>query len=397
MTDPLLAWRSEFPIVERTNYQISNSLGAMPTRARASMQRYVDSWDERGVRAWGDHWWNMQFEFGDLVADLLGVDHGTVSMHQNVAMASQTILSCFDISGSRNKIVYSDLNFPSVQYLYEEHQRKGAEVVRVPASEDGLGVDLDRLLATIDERTALVPVSHVLFRSGFIQDAKAIVDRANEVGAFVVLDVYQSVGALPLNLKEWGVHAAVGGVLKYCCGGPGNSFLYVSPEVHSKLKPAFTGWAAHKDPFAFSAQGQDFREDGGRFLNGTPNVPALHAGIEGTKIVLEIGLEAIREKSKRMSSLLIERCDARGLPIRSPRDIEVRGNHVSIDAPEGYAVCQLLNANDIVCDYRPMAGIRLSPHFYNTEQEVVAAVDAIADAVESGAWKEFAAQERKPG
>ena len=396
MDDPLLRWRSEFPIVERANYQISNSLGAMPARARDSLSRYADLWDTRGVRAWGDAWWNLQFEFAGLIERILGVDASTVSMHQNVAMASQAILSCFDFPRERNRIVYTDLNFPSVMYLYEQQVRRGAEIVRVP-SDDGITIDTDRLCRAIDEHTRLVPISHVLFRSGFIQDAAAIVRRAREVGAFVILDVFQSVGAVPLRLREWGVHAAVGGALKYLCGGPGNCFLYVDPSERSRLRPGFTGWAAHKDPFAFSATGQDFRDDGGRFLNGTPNVPALYAGIEGVRIVAEIGVDAIRRKSLEVTRRMIERCDQHGLALRSPRGAEQRGNHVSIEVPHGYAVCQVMSAADIVCDYRPGAGIRLSPHFYTRVEEALAAVDAIARIVADREYESRLDVARRPG
>jgi kynureninase len=396
MTDPLLVWRAEFPIVERANYQISNSLGAMPARARASLDRFADSWDQRGVRAWGDSWWQLQFEFAAILERILGVAEGTVSMHQNVAMASQAILSCFDFKPSRNRIVYTDLNFPSVMYLYEQQVRRGAEIIRVP-SDDGITIDTQRLCDAIDDRTLLVPISHVLFRSGYIQDAKAIVERARAVGALVILDVFQSIGAVPLQLADWGVHAAVGGALKYLCGGPGNCFLYVDPSERARLVPGFTGWAAHKDPFAFSAKGQDFREDGGRFLNGTPNVPALFAGIEGPRIVAEIGVDAIRNKSRRLTARLIERCDRLGFAIRSPRDPDLRGNHVSIDVPNGYAVCQVLNEADIVCDYRPGAGIRLSPHFYTSAEEVDAAVDAIDAAIRTRSYERKLAEARRPG
>lgn len=396
MDDPLLRWRSEFPIVERANYQISNSLGAMPARARDSLSRYADLWDTRGVRAWGDAWWNLQFEFAGLIERILGVDASTVSMHQNVAMASQAILSCFDFPRERNRIVYTDLNFPSVMYLYEQQVRRGAEIVRVP-SDDGITIDTDRLCRAIDEHTRLVPISHVLFRSGFIQDAAAIVRRAREVGAFVILDVFQSVGAVPLRLREWGVHAAVGGALKYLCGGPGNCFLYVDPSERTRLRPGFTGWAAHKDPFAFSATGQDFRDDGGRFLNGTPNVPALYAGIEGVRIVAEIGVDAIRRKSLEVTRRMVERCDQHGLALRSPRGAEQRGNHVSIEVPHGYAVCQVMNAADIVCDYRPGAGIRLSPHFYTRVEEALAAVDAIARIVADREYESRLDEARRPG
>ncbi len=395
--DPLLAWRREFPITETTNYQISNSLGAMPSAARASMQEYLDAWDSRGVRAWAEGWWQLKDEVAALIEGILGVDTTTVSMHQNVAMASQVILSCFSFDGPRNKIVYTDLNFPSVMYLYEAQRRRGADVVRVPADEEGVTIDLQRLLDAIDERTLLVPISHAIFRSSFLQDARAVCEKARRVGAFVVLDVFQSVGCVPLRLKEWGVHAAVGGALKYLCGGPGNCFLYVDPDERRRLEPTFTGWAAHKDPFAFLTSGQDYRDDGGRFLNGTPNVPALFAGREGIRIVGEIGVAAIRAKSQRLTGLILERAAHHGFAVRTPLAPELRAGHVSIDVPDGYEVCQALLEEEIVCDYRPQAGIRLSPHFYTRDEECIAAVDRIAGILAEGAHEKFKGLAHRPG
>ncbi len=396
-SDPLLRWRTEFPITETTNYQISNSLGAMPKATRKSVQEYLDSWDTRGVRAWADSWWEQKDDVAALIEGILGVDANTVSMHQNVAMASQVILSCFSFDGPRNKIVYSDLNFPSVMYLYEAQRQRGAEVVRVPADEAGVTIDQQRLLDAIDENTLLVPISHAIFRSSFLQDAKTICDKARSVGAFVILDVFQSIGCVPLRLKEWGVHAAVGGALKYLCGGPGNCFVYVDPDERAKIQPTFTGWAAHKDPFAFLTAGQDYREDGGRFLNGTPNIPALFAGREGIRIIGEIGVDAIRSKSQRLTSLIVDRAIHHGFTVRTPLDPEVRAGHVSIDVPDGYEVCQTLLAEDIICDYRPHAGIRLSPHFYTKEEECTAAVDRIAAILAEGAHERFKGVVHKPG
>lgn len=396
-TDPLLRWRKEFPITETTNYQISNSLGAMPRATRKSMQEFLDAWDTRGVRAWADGWWQLKDEVATLIEGILGVEANTVSMHQNVAMASQVILSCFSFDGPRNKIVYTDLNFPSVMYLYEAQRRRGAEIVRVPADEQGITIDQQQLLDAIDERTLLVPISHAIFRSSFLQDARTICEKARSVGAFVILDVFQSVGCVPLNLEEWGVHAAVGGALKYLCGGAGNCFLYVDPDERRKLEPTFTGWAAHKDPFAFSTRGQDYRDDGGRFLNGTPNVPALFAGREGIRIVSEIGVNAIRNKSQRLTSLILKRAAHHGFPVRTPLDPELRAGHVSVDVPDGYEVCQALLAEDIVCDYRPHAGIRLSPHFYTKDEECTAAVDRMAGILAEGAHERFKGAAHKPG
>lgn len=394
--DPLLRWRTEFPIVERTKYLINNSLGAMPKSARASMQRYLDLWDTRGVRAWGDEWWVLQEQVGDSVARVLGVAKGTVSMHQNVAIASEIIGSCFRFEGKRNKVVLVEPEFPSLRYLWEGARARGAEVVIVPGDAAGIGVDQERLLAAIDERTLVVPVSHVLFRSAFIQDAQAIVKRAHDVGAFVILDVFQSVGTLPLDLAKWGVHAAVGGALKFLCGGPGNGFLYVDPALRGKLVPNFTGWAAHKAPFAFAAK-HDLREDGQRFAHGTPNVPALYAGKEGVRIVGEVGLEAIRAKSMRQTALLVRKAQELGFKINAPLDPERRGGTVAIDVPDGYAVCQTLNAEDFVCDHRPQGGIRIAPHFYTEDAECTAVLDRMAEILKTKAHARFLGQERKPG
>ncbi len=394
--DPLLKWRAEFPIVERTNYLINNSLGPMPRAARESVGAFMELWDARGVRAWADGWWEEKDVVADMVGEVLGVPAGTVSMHQNVAMASQEILSCFSFDGPRNKIVYTDLNFPSVMYLYEAQRERGAEIVRVP-SEDGVTIELERLLDAIDEKTAMVPISHVLFRSAFIQDARAVVAKAREVGAFVVLDVFQSVGTVPLHLDDWGVHAAVGGALKFMCGGPGNCFLYVRQDEIANLRPTFTGWAAHKAPFDFSTDGQDYRDDGGRFNNGTPNVPALYSGREGIRIIRDVGVDAIREKSMRQTALLVEQAQARGFRVNAPLDPAVRGGTVAVDVPDGYAVCQALLAEDIVVDYRPKAGIRIAPHFYTRDEECTAALDRIAEIIETGAHKRFLDQERRPG
>jgi len=395
--DPLLRWRSEFPILTTANYLISNSLGAMPKGARTRTEHYLDLWETRGVRAWADEWWEMKDEVANLIAGILGVGEDTVSMHQNVAMASQVIASCFDFTGPRNKIVYSDRNFPSVMYLYEGQCARGARVERVPGHDDGISVDLDRLLDAIDEETLLVPVSHALFRSSYLQDAEAIVEKARKVGAFVILDVFQSIGTVPLKLEEWGVHAAVGGALKFVCGGPGNCFLYVNPMERARLEPAFTGWAAHNDPFAFSIEGQEFRNDGGRFLNGTPNVPAFYTGYEGIKLVHDIGVEPIRKRSQKLTQLAIDRALSHDLKVRTPLDPERRAGHVTIDVEDGEALCEALLAEDIVVDYRPDAGIRLAPHFYNLESEVVDAIDRLVEIRKSGDHLRFKDKAHLPG
>lgn len=395
--DPLLAYRDRFPITQRSNYLINNSLGAMPAAARASVQQFLDQWDTRGVRSWGDGWWALQEKVGDLVANVLGLPAGTVTMHQNIAVAQEMILSCFRFDGRRNKVVYADRNFPSDQYIYEARAAHGARLVRVGPAADGIATDGEQVAAAIDDETLLVAIDHVMFRSSAITDVEPIVRQARKHGAFVVLDVFHSGGIVPLDAHARSVDAIVGGALKWMCGGPGNCFLYVRPDVAKSLVPSFTGWAAHKQPFAFSPKGQDYRDDGQRFATGTPNVPALYAGKEGIATIAEVTVARIREKSMRQTKLLVEEAGRQGLAIRSPRDGSRRGGHVALDVPEGYAVCQALSAREIVVDFRPDAGLRVAPHFYNTDDEVVACVRAIRAILDAGEHLPFLAQAKKPG
>ncbi|MCR9246070.1 MAG: aminotransferase class V-fold PLP-dependent enzyme [bacterium] len=393
----LLSYRERFPILERSNYLINNSLGAVPAAARDYVNEFVEQWETRGVRSWGDSWWTLQERIGDTIAGVLGVPTGTVSMHQNIAVALEMILSCFTFDGPRNKIVYSALNFPSDQYIYEARERHGARLVRTPASADGLVTDVEAMLDAIDDETLLVAIDHVMFRSSAIVDIAPIVAKARERGAFVILDVFHSVGTVPLALHDLGVHAVVGGALKWMCGGPGNCFLYVHPDEIQRLQPAFTGWAAHKDPFAFSPKGQDYRDDGGRFHTGTPNVPALCAGRAGIELVAEATVEAIRARSQRLTTTLVDEALRAGLTLRSPSNAAQRGGHVALEVPHGYAVCQALSAREIVVDFRPDAGLRVAPHFYNTEEEVLAAVRAIREILDGGEYERFLSGDRKPG
>jgi kynureninase len=374
----LLALREEFPILDRTTYLISNSLGAMPRGVEDELATFTREWRERGVRAWHEGWWEMSAETGDLLAPLLGIGRGEIAMHQNVSVAAAVFFSCFDYPPERNRIVYTELNFPNVMYLAEGERRKGAEIVVVP-SDDGIGVPIERLLAAIDERTRLVPISHTLFRSAFVQDAAAVARRCREVGAVLLLDVYQSAGAVPLELAAWGVDAAVGGSVKWLCGGPGAGFLWVNPALAGRLEPALTGWQADEEPFAFRTGAVRYAATPWRFLNGTPNIPALYSCRSGYRIVAGVGMRRIRERSLQLTSHLIAAAEAAGFAVRTPRDPARRGGTVSIWHDHAERLCQELLARDIMCDFRPRAGIRLSPHFYNTEQECDHAIATLRD------------------
>ena len=384
MSDPLLRWRAEFPILAKTTYLVSHSLGAMPRAARERLAAYADAWAERGVRAWAEGWWRMPVTTGDKLARIIGAPAGSVVMHQNVSVCQALILSCFDLRGRRNKIVYDELNFPSVMYVYEAQRAQGAriEMVRSP---DGISVPLERLLAAIDEETLLVPVSHVLFKSAFIQDMAAITRRAHEVGALVVADVYQSTGTVPVDVTAWDVDFATGGSVKWLCGGPGAGYLYVAPRLRDRLEPRMTGWMAHERPFAFEAGPVRYAHDATRFLHGSPAIPALYAAEAGYDIVNEIGVETIRAKSMRQVQMLIELARERGLSTRTPERAEQRGGMVILDVPHGEAVARELIRREILIDYRPGAGIRLSPHFYTSDEELSHAVEQIAGILASGA------------
>jgi len=390
MTDPLLAYRDRFPILRTSTYLISNSLGAMPAAVADRMKAYADRWATRGVRAWAEEWWMLPAKTGDLVAPLLGARPGTVAMHTNVTTASAAFLSCLAPGKGRDKVVTTALQFPSILYLLERWCGGNGSKLEIVPAEDGIGVDQQRLLDAIDGRTLAVAISHVEFKSAFVNDAQAVARRCRDTGALLLLDVFQSAGVLPIEAEKWGVDACVGGCLKWLCGGPGNVFLHVDPAVAKKLEPRLTGWMAHPQPFAFEGPPMRWRDDPYRFLNGTPPIACHYAAEPGLRIHNEIGIRAIREKSKRLTKLILEGARGHGWRVHAPEDPERRGGAVAVDAPNGELVAKELLARDIVIDYRPGAGIRIAPHFYNSEDECKKALDAIAEILATKAYARHA-------
>ena len=377
IADPLLSWRPQFPILDTCTYLVSHSLGAMPRATAAELALFAETWATRGVQAWHEGWWEMAHETADLLAPILGVPKGTLTMHQNVTVAQSVIASCFDFKAPRNRIVLQDLDFPSNHYLFEGFRKYGADIVYVK-SDDFVRAPIDRLVDAIDERTAIVPISLVLFRSACLQDVRPVIEKAHKVGARVILDVYQAAGTVPMNIAQLGADFAVGGSVKWLCGGPGAGYMYVREDVIREVAPAVSGWAGHATPFAF-ATGASIRPNGiERFQSGTPNVPVYYMARAGYRIVNEVGVPAIREKSLRLTRLMMDFARAQGWRLNTPDADHERGGSVVIDMCDAERRAAALIASGVIVDYRPNAGIRIAPHFYNSEQEVRSAMETLA-------------------
>lgn len=374
----LLSYRDEFDSIQNCHYLISNSLGAMPNSVSKYSEKYLKLWQKRGARAWEDEWWLLGQRVGNKIGRLINAPDDTISMHPNVTSAQAVILSCFDFSGKRNKAIMVEQEFPSLLYLYQSWLSKTGhlEIIECP---DGISVPTDKLIEAIDETTLLVSISNVLFRSAYILDVKAVVDKAHRVGAMVVLDIFQSIGVLPVDLRELNADFAVGGCLKWLCGGPGACFLYVRQDLIPKMEPRYTGWLAHENPFAFDKTGMKYTTGSYRFLSGTPVVSALYICQAGLDIISNIGIDRIRQRSIEMTDRLIEQAQIHNWPVYTPKESDRRGGTVSINIAEAKQIADELLKRDFLIDYRPEAGIRVSPHFYNTDREIDDLVNEIVE------------------
>ena len=374
MTDPLLAWRPQFPILGSKTYLLNNSLGAMPASVPAALAEYTNLWATEGIVAW-DTWLPEVANVAAILEDIVKAPRGSMTMCQNVTNALAAILSCIEFTEKRNRLVHSAGEFPTVEYLLDGQRRIGAEVVRVGA--DSLAYPAEEMLAAIDDRTSLVVVSHVLYRTAELVDVRPIVEKAHRHGALVVLDAYQSMGAVPIDVGEMDVDFLVGGSVKWLCGGPGAGYIYVHPGLVERMQPRFAGWFSHERPFGFEAPPIEYADGIGRFTGGTPNMPAYYQAREGYRIVREVGVEAIRAKAMRQTTLLIEGARERGFIVNTPERFSERGNHVTIDFPDAQDVKAELIRRGFIVDHRPGVGIRIGPHFYNTDDECLAVLDEI--------------------
>ncbi len=383
-------WRKRFPIVGETTYLVNHSLGAMPEGVYERLRGFAEQWATRGVRAWAEGWWDSPIDVGNVVGKIMNAPEGTVAMHQNVSIIQSIIGSSLDFSGPRNKVVYTDQNFPTNMYVWEGFKRFGARIVSVPGEADGL-VPTERLLEAIDEETLIVPLSHVCFRNSYLQDAQAVCERAREVGALVLLDTYQSLGTVPVDVQALGVDMVCGGSVKWLCGGPGAGYLYVRPDVMAQLTPRITGWAGHAAPFAFELGEQRYAEGARRLLHGSPAVAAYVGALPGYETVLEVGVQAIRAWSVHLNEALRARLEDRGFGIFGPRDPSLRGGTLTVKLrpdEDGPAFVRALERQGILVDHRPEAGIRVSPHYYTREDELLAFAEALFELREKRTWTE---------
>ncbi len=378
----LLSWRPKFPILANKTYLINNSLGAMPASVNDALAEYTNLWATQGVVAW-DTWLPEVANTAAILEDIIRAPRGSMTMCQNTTNALAEILSCMEFEVPRNQIVHCAGEFPTVEYLLDGQRRIGAEIVRVGT--DPLVFPEDELLAAITERTALVVISHVLFRTAELVDVRPFVKRAHERGALVVLDAYQSMGSVPFDVVELDVDFLVGGSVKWLCGGPGAGYLYAHPNIVNRLEPRLSGWFSHARPFGFEAPPIEYAEGIARFTGGTPNMPAYYQAREGYKIVREVGIQNIREKARHQTEILIDGALERGYTVNTPREFERRGNHVTVDFPGAQQVKEELIRRNFVVDYRPGAGIRVAPHFYNTDQECVVILDEITAILQGSA------------
>jgi kynureninase len=363
--------RAEFPTLASGIHLLSHSLGPVPRATRESMLAYYDAWeDHTSEDAWATSWWEMSAHVGDRIARILGGLPGSVQVQPNASIALSSVLSCFDFTSTkRSKIVASALDFPSMRYVLDAQTPMGARVETV-ASDDGITVPTERILAAIDDGTALVALSHVSFRSSYRMDVKPIVERAHKHGALVLLDVYQSAGAMQFHASDWGVDFLIGGTIKWLCGGPACGYLYVRPDLQRELQPKLTGWVAHSAPFDFTAPPMRYDQSVRRFAQGTPSIPALYSVLPGLQIIEEVGVETCRAESERRTEWMIDFACEQGWKVNSPRDVNQRGGSVMIYAVDGPGMVQRLNERGVFVDCRPGVGLRMSPHFFNTDEEV---------------------------
>jgi kynureninase len=398
--DPLASFRSAFATAEPDLiYMDGNSLGRLSYGSAKGLEHVVrEQWGRKLIRSWNDHWWDAPRRVGEKIARLVGAEPGQVVVSDSTTVnLFKLVMSALGFQPDRHRIVSDVFNFPSDLYVLQGCIRLmgNRHTVHLVSSADKITIDPETLYNEIDDDTALVTLSHVVFKSGYLHDAKAVTERAHQMGALVLWDLSHSVGAVPIDLDQWGVDLAVGCTYKYLNGGPGSpAFLYVRRDLQQALVSPIWGWYGQQAPFAFDL---DYHRAGGiaSFLVGTPPILSLLALEPAVDLVLEAGMDAIREKSVRLTSYLIDLFDSAlaplGFTLGSPREASRRGSHVSICHPEGFRINQaLIREMNVIPDFREPDNIRLglSP-LYTSFADVWEVVDRIKRAVESKSYLHY--------
>ena len=333
---------------------------------------YLDAWATKGAPdlVWFEDIFPRMAGLKSSFAALAGCDADEVAITTNVSIALSTIASALDLSGERRRVILSELDFPTDGHVWLAWAaRTGAEIVWL-RSPDGLTIPFEAYDEAIDERTALVTVNRVLYRSSAIVDAAAVCAIARERGALSFVDDYHGLGIVPLDLHTLGCDLYTAGTLKWMCGGPGMVFLYARREVLPTLEPAVTGWFATEEPFSFDLEHLTYHATARRLEHGTPPAPVFFLAQGGLDIISEIGVDRIRARQGELTDHVIARSDEAGLDVRTPRDRAGRGGVVNVRVGEDAgAICHELLARGVCTDFRG-DGLRISPHFFNTDDDV---------------------------
>jgi len=387
--------RKEFPILKRCIYLISNSLGAVPKKAKEDLQEFYQMWAEEGVSAWQKEWWELSRKVGNQVAFLLGAGEDEITMMANATLCHWVALSTKFLAkqSMRNKIIMTDHDFPSTLYAVSKIAEFMGWELDLVESSGRPGIEVEDILKRVDEKTLFVVTSHIYFKSAYIQNIEQIAARARQVGALTLIDGYHAPGIIPVNVKQLDVDYYIGGCLKWLCGGPGNAFLYVRPELSESLKPQLTGWFAHREPFLFARE-MEYTRGAYKFMSGTTPIPCLYTAKAGLDIIKEIGISEIRKKSISLTELIIKKAEERDFHLFTPGEENRRGGAVSVDLPYAFSVKQALEQRKVKVDfrkgeYKEPDVIRIGPHFYTNKREIDVLFREIDEIYDSGEFKKF--------
>ncbi len=376
----LLAYRAEFPILQRKTYLNSCSLGALSQRSIAGMARYLEMWNEWGAHAWYEIWLGEIAKARQKFATLIGAQLHEVAIAPSVSAAVSSIATALDYS-VRNKVVLADMDFPTLAYQWLVKGSLGVEC-RFVKSPDRIYMPPELFESEVDEKTALVATSRVFFTSGYIQDVRAVADIAHKNGAYVLIDDYQGTGQIPINVNTMDIDFLVTGTLKWLMGGPGLSFVYIREGLLPQIQPTVTGWFGHREQFKFKTQEFEFRPEATRVEMGTPAVPTIYTANGGLDMVLEISTERICERSRYLTNDLIAQAREHGWNVHAPQEPERRSSIVMLELERPEEIVKALIDRNIITDSRPGL-LRISPYFYNTIEENALVIDAIAEILAS--------------